>query len=325
MHMRKMAGMAIAAILLLAAGMAQADNFGSGGNIVTIDFVAISGATNPGIGIPAGDGFTFTGVANGYRMGTYEITNAQWDNFKANLANQNPPVSSVTGTPSNAYDQTPHFTGTDVPTNCVSWYEAAQFVNWLNTSTNHHSAYNFIGTQGTGGYMLSTWTADDADNGTNLYRHKDAKYYLPTENEWVKAAYWNGLSLQTYANASAGDLVSGLPDPAKWNYDPSVGYEPWNVGSGSEELNGTHDMMGNVWEWMESPVNVSDTTSGRGLRGGAYYNGYVLYLASSTRDDYLPFVENSPVGFRVASEVPEPASLGLLTLGGLALLKRRRR
>jgi formylglycine-generating enzyme required for sulfatase activity len=258
-------------------------------------------------------------------MGTYEITNDQWNKFKAELG------VPVTGHPSTAYDESPsYFTGTNVPTNEVSWYEAAQFVNWLNTSTGHQVAYKFTGTQGTSGYALDTWSTGEADNGTNLYRHKDAKYYLPTEDEWVKAGYWNGTSLQTYATKPGdtlhqGDGTSGTG----WNYYDN-GYAinpsgPWDVGSGSEELNGTYDMMGNVWEWMESPY--SDTSYGtgsvRGLRGGSYYptDGW---LASSDRILCPPGLEYLYFGLRVASEVPEPESLSLLAVGALALIKRRR-
>lgn len=293
---------------------AWADTFGTGANQFTMDFVTISGATNPTSGIPAGSGFTFTGVNNDYRMGKFEITNDQWNKFKASLG------MPVIGNPSGAYDDNPYWTGTNVSTNNASWYEAAQFVNWLNTSTGHHAAYKFTGTQGTSNYTLSAWSAAEADNGTNLYRHKDAKYYLPTENEWVKAAYWNGMSLQSYATKNGATPIAGVNS----NFGSGT---PWNVGSGSEELNGTYDMMGNVWEWMESPYNDPSygIGSNRALRGGSHSGSN--YLASFSRfGGSAPYAEGyDGFGFRVASEVPEPLSVVSLLLGGLALLKRKRR
>ncbi|KKK63991.1 hypothetical protein LCGC14_2988720, partial [marine sediment metagenome] len=65
--------------------------------------------------------------------------------------------------------------------------------------------------------------------------HKDAFYYLPTEEEWVKAAYWNGTTLQDYAT-KAGDSLhqgDGLGGTG-WNYYDVSGYAvwgPWDVGS----------------------------------------------------------------------------------------------
>jgi len=289
MNARMMAA-GLAAILLAAGPGLAGDVFGTDGNQFTIDFVTISGATNP----PSGYGI----VNNDYRMGVLEITNDQWDKFRAELS----PVA-VTGDPLTAYNEDPYWTGTNVPTNDVSWYEAAQFVNWLNTSTDHHVAYKFTGTQGQTDYTLATWDAGEADNGTNLYRHKDALYYLPTEDEWVKAGYWNGTNLQTYATKAGdtlhqGDGVSGTG----WNYYHS-GYAtdpggPWDVGSGSEELNGTFDMMGNIWELMESPY--SDTSYGtgshRGLRGGSFDDPDGSPLASSLRYGVNPDYENGNFG-----------------------------
>jgi len=303
----------VVAILAAFGSAASADDFGTGANEFTIDFVPISGTTNPAGGY---------GIVNGdYRMSVREITNDQWDKFKAELS----PVA-VTGDPSEAYDADPTtWTGPSVPTNEVSWYEAAQFVNWLNTSTGHHAAYKFTGTQGTSGYALDTWSANEADGETNLYRHKNAFYYIPTEDEWVKAGYWNGAAIQTYSNASPGDLVLGDPDPAKWNYEPSVGSDLWNVGIGIEELNGTFDMMGNVWEWIESPFDDPNygTDSNRVIRGGSAYDGADDWLPSFARRLATPNDEHALIGFRVAS-VPEPCTLGLLAIGGLAILRRRK-
>jgi len=303
--------------MMAAANFASADTFGTGDNQFIIDFVPISGSTNPTSGISTGNSFSFTGVNHDYRMGAYEITNDQWNKFKS-------AYGAVTGSPSHAYLLAPYFTGTDVPTNRTSWYEAAQFVNWLNTSTGHQAAYKFTGTQGTSNYTFTLWTVTDTGyDAGNPYRNSDTFYFLPTENEWVKAAYWNGTSLQTYSNASAGDLVSsGSPDPTKWNCRSS---EPWNATSGVKELNGTYNMMGNVFEWMESPYYSGDYLSGsaRCLRGGSN-DSAGFYLSSKTRNFSSAHYENfgTGLGFRVAS-VPEPCSLVLLFLGGLVLRSRK--
>ena len=297
--------MLVVCVLLAVANVASAtiDTFGTGANQFTIDFVNISGDTNPasGYGIVAGD----------YRIGTYEITNDQWNKFSASYG-------TVTGSPSNAYDENATWTGTNVPTNELSWYEGAQFVNWLNTSTGHQAAYKFTGTQGTSGYTLGVWEAGDGYDSSNPFRNSNAFYFLPTEDEWVKAAYWNGSALQTWATSDDTQPTAGDES----NYDLAVG-EPWNVGSGSEELNGTFDMMGNVWEWVESPYDSGDyTSSERGVRGGSYYNifGVGEDLRSSHRGSGYPDEEFYGLGFRVAS-VPEPATLLLLGLGAVMLRK----
>jgi len=324
MRVHRLSGMVLVLLAFGSGAAAMADNFGTGGNVFNIEFVPISGATNPTSGIPAGSGFTFTGVNHDYRMGKFEITNDQWNKFQA-------AYGTVTGSEPGAYDESSLFTGTNVPTNNVGWLEAVQFVNWLNTSTGHHAAYNFTGDIHTSNYTFATWSPAEAVNGTNLYRHKDAFYFLQMETEWVKAAYWNGTALQTYANASPSDLVSGVPDPAKWNYSPSVGFEPWAVGSGSQELNGTYDIMGNVYEWVESPSPYSggdgENPETRGMRGGMWGSA-VGALAVADRGSGSLSAEGAGSGFRVAS-VPEPGSMILLVCGAIGLLawawRRRKR
>jgi formylglycine-generating enzyme required for sulfatase activity len=330
--MRK-AGFLITLVCLLAtSNFTLADTFGTGANQFAIDFVNISGdassanGTNIGEGSPGDSWYrTFTDPENEYRMGTYEITNAQWNKFKS-------AYGTVAGSPASAYDTNSSNTQTNVPANNISWYEAAQFVNWLNTSTGHQAAYKFTGTIHTSNYNFVPWgTNDTGYNASNPFRNSNAFYFLPTEDEWIKAAYWNGTALQTYALKAGdtlhpGDSISGTG----WNYYDSSygGYSGlWNVGSGSEELNGTFDIMGNAWEWIESPFYSGDYSSGsyRGFRGGSYASNYERYLGLSYRGTaitYGPYTENMSLGFRVAA-IPEPATLLLLAFGAMILQRKK--
>ena len=209
----------------------------------------------------------------------------------------------------------------------MSWYEAAQMVNWLNTSTGHQAAYNFTGTQGTSDYAFATWTEAEAAGGTNLYRHKDAFYFLPTEDEWVKAAYWNGTSIQSYATPDGTLPIEDVD--ANYDFKDEGGVQPWNVGSGSEELNGTFDMMGNIQEWLESPWSEAwGDTSSVYTRGGSFFDGSD-YLAASGRLHQASWGEDSRIGFRVASApnaVPEPSTIiiwAILGTIGIGWWRRR--
>ena len=331
---KKICMMCMVAIVATTGSAVMADSFGAGDNAFTIDFVTISKASNP----TGGDGI----VDNDYRMGVYEIINSQWSKFTNSLGS-----IAVTGDPKSAYDNSATYTDPNQPVNGVSWYEAAQFVNWLNTSTDNPAAYKFTGTQGHGAtdadpYTLALWVSGDTGyDSSNPYRNSGAKYYIPTEDEWVKAAYWNGTEIQAYATngGSAPDEWSPAGGPnsdgqaAGWNFgwaypdNDSNTDEPWDVTAGysPEELNGTYDMMGNASEWLESPYSGDyATTASRGRRGGLFDTTSVSDLGSSSSTSSFPNTEGGGIGFRVASDVPEPCSLGLLALGGLAVLRRRR-
>ena len=68
----------------------------------------------------------------------------------------------------------------------------------------------------------------------------------------------------------------------------------------------------------------------RVLRGGAWY-GDPVGLQSSDRSSLTPGIEFDDIGFRVASvsaavaAVPEPSSLGLLVIGAMGCVLRRKR
>jgi hypothetical protein len=135
-------GTAIVAVMLVCTSGTTGDTFGTGANQFTIDFVPISGDARSANGTRIGTSKTFVDPGSDYRMGVFEITSGPWNKFQASLG------MPVTGSPSTAYDASPDWTGTNVPTNNVSWYGAAQFVKDLNASTGHQAAYKFDGTRG---------------------------------------------------------------------------------------------------------------------------------------------------------------------------------
>lgn len=275
---------------------------------IDMNFVAIGNAGNAADTQVMLDG-TATGygaVDHNYSIGKYEVTNAQWNTFTA-------AVGAPTGNPSHAYDETAFFTGTQQPTNRVTWYEASQFCNYLTTGDKSLGAYLFSGNNANPGDFLGI----DRASAEAIY---GTIYVLPTEDEWYKAAYYTGSGYSLYANG----LNTLPPADNGWNYLGGTSGPPWDVGSGTAEQNGTFDMMGNVWEWNETAIRWF-----RGVRGGSYGAGDAIYLSSSFYyGDILPATEYASTGFRIATNnvVPVPGAFLLGTLGlGMAGWKLRRR
>ena len=309
-------------MLSLSVSSVKGVTFGSGANTFSLDFTdTLSGSINPTVAQTIAtqtqgtlDGF---GIVNyDYQMGKHEVTQSQFDAFRSDV-----------GFAANTYYYTP---GANRPANQTSWFEAAQFVNWLNTSQGHQAAYDISSSViDINGSTFNAWGAADAANGgTNLYRHKDSVYFLPSEDEWLKAAYWNGSEIQEYAIGAGTSAPSNSVGTGS-NYSDgvyAVGSPDyfWDVGSGGEELNGTYDIMGNVYEWQESPYSdvLYGDTANRSYRGGAFYDSSGS-LSASNRENYSPSVESGSIGFRVAS-VPEPCTMAMLAIGGVTAVRRRR-
>jgi hypothetical protein len=283
--------------------------FGSGANQFSIDFVTIGNPGNvadtTGFPNPAGS------VSYIYNIGKYEVSRGMIE--KANAAG---------GLGITLQDMTSYGgNGVNRPATGISWNEAARFVNYLNTSKGYQAAYNFT-TSGANA-DITLWGAGQY-SGSNQFRHKDAYYFLPSMDEWYKAAYGSPSGTwYNYANGSdsapsavasgtSGAVYNGQSGPA--DITNAGGLSAW----------GTMAQGGNVWEWNESAYDGSNNNpmESRELRGGSWGSGSSV-LHASNRDNLVPTIENISGGFRVAS-VPEPSS-GLLVLLGLSAVLRRRR
>jgi len=252
------------------------------------------------------------------------------------------------------------------PITYVSWFDSARFANWMAngkpTVTATGSAA--LAVIDNGAYNLGTATSGNAPakNTTNPNTGAAPTFSIPTENEWYKAAYFNPVkggpgTPGYYAYGTQSDTApgNGGTSPAtaladkdlanQANYSASSRYAVTgtttsitstgnqnvltDVGTftNSASYYGAFDMSGNVYDW-----NDLDNTAGssRGLRGGYWDDGVAFDLSSSVGDTSGPSLGLNDVGFRLASPVPEPATLGMASGGALCacgwwVLKRRRR
>ncbi len=299
--------------LFAAQNSVRADIFGTSGNEFTIEFVDVGNAGN------AADTNGYGGIPYSFRIGKYEISQETITKATA---------SGLGNVAAGAW------TGNQPAAN-ISWYEAAAFVNWLNTSMGKQAAYD-LAWNGSA-WSMNLWSSADSwqAGGENLFRHKDAYYFLPSETEWYKAAYYNaaGANYFRYPTGSntAPTAVAGGTNSGTAVY-AGVGSAPASVtNAGGVSPYGTMGQGGNVWDWMESAFDGSNNSASeaRIIRGGSWGNPNYseFYLRSSGRSEILvaqPWGEINSIGFRVAS-VPEPSTYALLAMSAAGALWWARR
>ena len=297
-----------AAFTLMTQLSAQADTFGGGTtNEFTVDFVSISQTNN------TADTNGYGAVPYNYRVGRYEISQLQVTKAtQIGMAN----VSAGAWTGSQ-------------PAADITWYEAAAFVNFLNTNLGKTAAYNL--TFSNSQWTMAVWSSEQAwtAGGTNLYRHKDAFYFLPSESEWYKAAYFNPAGsnyfLYPTASSSVPTAVGGGTNAGTAVYDRAASVPATVDSAGGLSPYGTMGQGGNVFEWNESAFGGANSSASdvRARRGGGWDSAGVS-LRSSVRDGNVPTLEGNFIGFRVAS-VPEPSTYALLLMAGAGWLLWKRR
>jgi formylglycine-generating enzyme required for sulfatase activity len=323
---------------------------------VTIDWVTVGDPGNAGeTQTYSGTAMTFGAVAESFRIMKYEWTNEQYVDFlnavDPNGTNPNSVYSSFMG--SDARGGISFTSGNaagskyaaktnmgDKPVNYVNWFDAARVANWLQNG------------QGSGSTETGAYTLGNATSGNAPAVNPGALFYVPTEDQWYKAAYYKGSGTNAgyydYATQSdtdptavtAGSTGIGSAGSAG-NFANYVYAARWNSKTGNVTTVGTNggpsvygafDMSGNVYEWNDL---TGAAGSFRGLRGGAWDN-FPAELSSSVRyEETEPSYDLSNIGFRLASSlggpsgVPEidPAGMGsvlALVTGALALRERRR-
>ncbi len=315
---------------------------------VTIDWVTVGdpGNTADTTGFPNPAG----AVADAFQIMKFEWTNSQYVEFlnavDPNGTNPNAIYNTSMGSDarggisfdtnaSTGSKYAPRTNMGDKPVNFVSWFDAARVANWLQNGQGSGStetgAYTLVGGQTSG-------TAPAVNSG--------ASYFLPTEDQWYKAAYYKGGSTNagywdyaTQSDTAPTPVTAGTTGIGSagntGNFANYNGGANWNGDAGNVTTVGTNggasaygafDMNGNLYEWNDL---TGAAGSSRGVRGG-YGNSAASELSSSSSGAIDPSLEGFDIGFRLASPVavPEPSTwvMGLagIACGGWQMVRRRR-
>lgn len=318
-----------------------------------IDFVTISDPGNRAYDRPVI--FPPTGDAPGrvdyeYRISTREVETGQWIEFLNTFSTQSDSLADALDTPrrwAGQIDATYTGPGTRYTFNqqldnparqpiWVSWENAARYINWLNNgkSSNPASLEN-------GAYDTSLFTQND-DNTRN---HPDihtpgSRYWLPTRDEWLKAAHWDPDKdgpgqggWWRYSHGSDDAPIGGLPGTpgAETNAISSLTNPPADLLRALAELPnglypqttspwGLEDITGGASEWSVSWAN-DEPFSKNALGSVASGNtGADLFEILGGTDPLSRFAS-----FRIASVIPAPSSFLVLAGAGIAPTIRRRR
>jgi len=307
---------------------------------VTIDWVTVGDPGN------TADTTTYGAVADAFQIGKYDVTIGQYTDFLNAVAatdtyslyntsmasNLNIAGISRTGA-SGSYNYSVINNGGPSgsrPITLVSWFDAARFSNWMQNGQGS-------GDTETGAYTL----VGGQTSGTAPAKNLGAQFYIPTENEWYKAAYYlpekGGVgspgyyAYATQSDSAPGNIIGSGANQANYrtgagfsvtqsaSYSASQNYlTDVSAFSGSESFYGTFDQSGNVFRWNDLD-GLASSGSSRGLRGGDWLTDDPFLLSSSNSYSYVPSFEDFNIGFRLASPVvvPEP-STWVMAAGGLA-------
>lgn len=290
--------------------------------------------------VPMGSSLQIGAVGYEYRISTTEVSGRDWFEFVqayapyVGTAFANPAFTSgavifrgfgVGGVPTYTMDPIYNDRALD-----FGWRYAARYANWLhNDKSITPAAFE------NGAYDTSTFTSNpDGTVNDQLAHNPSARFWIPTQNEWVKATYYDpnryGVGQEGYWQHPGGQdtpLQGGLPgQPGAQTPAPVQGPALYpDVGSYPDVNSpwGLLDTSGGAAEWTETGFNVF---GGRRLRYGSYtgVGENYMYLDRIDRLTYEFSASGAPAGLRLASAVPSPSGALAFVIGTMVMYRRKR-
>lgn len=262
-----------------------------------------------------------------YKIGTYEITNAQYADFLNAVAVRDPNGLYSSLMQINRFGEADNYfyivkSGFENhPVVGVLYINALRFINWIHNKK--PSGFQGRLTTEDGAYSL----LDDNDtlkSVSTITRNSWAECWLPNENEWYKAAFFrsgsssatlyfdytingtsnvpSGTSYDVFGNNSSS--TPNTDNTANINYTSSI----WTGKVGRVGFNGgrsyfeAYDMTGNVAEWVYPDSN--DVTIDQKTRGGSWRSSSLDSVKKQSYSLLTPLLketETDDIGFRIAS------------------------
>ena len=210
---------------------------------------------------------SFGAVDHSFEIGIHKVSNAEYAAFLNAVAADtdphqlyHPEMRIRRGGNNDRFNYTAHPATANAAVTYVSWVDAIRYCNWLHGQDTESGAYSLTGE-----------------------RQSGAKYFLPTDDEWYKAAYYDPAAqkyrLEPLRNSHKKPILGAIVPPRpKSRYGMLGAADP-------------------IWEWTESKFGEQF----RGLRSDSWFQGNNGQAKGFFYSN--PELELGHIGFRVARAV----------------------
>ena len=282
------------------------------------------------------------GVDYTYRMSKKEVSSGQWLEFITTIG---PLLGDAEfGAPSifGYFDLSPGsyipFTqfADQIPVQGITWRESAMYANWL-----HNGKEASIAAISNGAYDISTFkTNPDGTFTDQVTRSPDAKFWIPSLDEWLKAAHYdpnkNGEGQGgwwEFSNTSDTAPVPGPPGVGESSADRfDLVYDGVLIPSDLIPL-GAYPETTSPWGLLDTSGGAGEWTEEKAFPWSRVSKGSWAFSRAedSIRLERIGAISGgSPdwdywQGLRLASAIPGPGSIALFMVGCGAMFHRRGR